>query len=201
MHRRGADDHCLRYSIPFCNKDYSFATLLDRGGPAAIMRQRNLLSPGKELRLMEKMRPTKEKAPSAGCGMPGAGRVVVIAFFVLRPAPKNALSLPARPGHRSDPSAQWDIRDVTDPAQIEEIVALLNGFTYRTSRDVAPATGWEYHAVLSTDTWLTISPSPQAPCAFGTMTAVPPFIPAHPGISSPWLTWRTASPLSFLEKA
>ncbi len=81
-------------------------------------------------------------------------------------------------------------------------MALLNGFTYRTSlrccsrcrvgvscRPIHGHLGLRFHL------------SPQAPCAFGTMTAVPPFIPAHPGISSPWSTWRTVSPLSFLEKA
>lgn len=102
---------------------------------------------------MEKMRPTKKKPLLLAAGCLALAAVVVIAFFVLRPAPKTLYHF--QPGQVTEVTLQHngDIRDVTDPAQIEEIVALLNGFTYRTSRDVAPATGWEYHAGLSTDTW------------------------------------------------
>lgn len=99
---------------------------------------------------MEKMRPTKKKPLLLAAGCLALAAVVVITFFVLRPAPKTLYHF--QPGQVTEVTLQHngDIRDVTDPAQIEEIVDLLNGFTYRTSRDVAPATGWEYHAVLST---------------------------------------------------
>ena len=46
-----------------------------------------------------------------------------------------------------------DMRDVTDPAQVEEIVDLLNGFTYHSAEDIPPASGWDYRVGLSTNTW------------------------------------------------
>ena len=45
------------------------------------------------------------------------------------------------------------MRDVTDPAQVEEIVDLLNGFTYHSAEDIPPASGWDYRVGLSTNTW------------------------------------------------
>lgn len=38
--------------------------------------------------------------------------------------------------------------DITDREQIEEIVELVNGFTYRTSQEVPPASGWSYYLDL-----------------------------------------------------
>ena len=35
--------------------------------------------------------------------------------------------------------------DITDPEEIEEIVELLNDFSYRNSRNVPPAGGWSYY--------------------------------------------------------
>ena len=152
---------------------------------------------------MEKMRPTKKKALLLAAGCLALAAVVVIAFFVLRPAPKTLYHPPARPGHRSDPSAQWGHTGCDRPcSDRKRLWPCSTGLPTGPPEMLLPLPGGSIMPAHPRTPGLTISPSsPQAPCAFGTMTAVPPFIPAHPGISSPWSTWRTVSPLSFLEKA
>lgn len=41
---------------------------------------------------------------------------------------------------------------ITDPAEREELVNLVNGFTYRSTREFPPAGGWSYCVDLETET-------------------------------------------------
>lgn len=108
---------------------------------------------------MEKTRLVKQKAIllAAGC-LALAVVVAVTVFFLSRkdPAPSEEEGI----FHFQPGQVTWvylqhygDMRDVTDPAQVEEIVELLNSFPCLSSQDVPPAVGWDYRVGLSTDTW------------------------------------------------
>ena len=45
--------------------------------------------------------------------------------------------------------------EITEPTQIENVVNLINGFTYTYSQERPPATGWNYRIDLETDSdWI-----------------------------------------------
>lgn len=102
---------------------------------------------------MEKMRkPARTRVVTAGAVLLFVGVLVLASTQPWKPAKKL---YHFQPGEVTQVYLQHyaDMRDVTDPAQVEEIVDLLNGFTYRNTRYVPPAAGWDYRVGLSTNTW------------------------------------------------
>ena len=93
---------------------------------------------------MEKMRkPARTRIVTAGAVLLFVGVLVLASTQPWKPAKKL---YHFQPGEVTQVYLQHyaDMRDVTDPAQVEEIVDLLNGFTYRNTRYVPPAGGWSY---------------------------------------------------------
>lgn len=95
---------------------------------------------------MEKMRthPSKKKAILLAAGCLVLAAAVAAVWLFNRPQPGKLYHF--QPGEVTQVYLQHyaDMRDVTDPAQVEEIVDLLNGFTYQSTRYVPPAGGWSY---------------------------------------------------------
>ena len=81
---------------------------------------------------MEKMRthPSKKKAILLAAGCLVLAAAVAAVWLFNRPQPGKLYHF--QPGEVTQVYLQHyaDMRDVTDPAQVEEIVDLLNGFTY-----------------------------------------------------------------------
>lgn len=104
---------------------------------------------------MEKMRthPSKKKAILLAAGCLVLAAAVAAVWLFNRPQPGKLYHF--QPGEVTQVYLQHyaDMRDVTDPAQVEEIVDLLNGFTYHSAEDIPPASGWDYRVGLSTNTW------------------------------------------------
>ena len=96
---------------------------------------------------MEKMRkPARTLVVAAGAVLLFAGALVLASTQPWKPAKK--LLSPIDPAQVTLVSIRNGNKvtrmDITDPEEIRDIVELLNGFTYQSTRYVPPASGWSY---------------------------------------------------------
>lgn len=96
---------------------------------------------------MEKMRkPARTLVVAAGAVLLFVGVLVLASTQPWKPAKK--LLSPIDPAQVTLVSIRNGNKvtrmDITDPAEIRDIVELLNGFTYQSTRYVPPAGGWSY---------------------------------------------------------
>lgn len=96
---------------------------------------------------MEKMRkPARTRIVTAGAVLLFVGVLVLASTQPWKPAKK--LLSPIDPAQVTLVSIRNGNKvtrmDITDPEEIRDIVELLNGFTYQSTRYVPPAGGWSY---------------------------------------------------------
>ena len=135
---------------------------------------------------MEKMRkPARTLIVAAGAVLLFVGVLVLASTQPWKPAKK--LLSPIDPAQVTLVSIRNGNKvtrmDITDPEEIRDIVELLNGFTYQSTRQAAGATFWMWRALP--DQWHPSSLA-SAPSAKETGTAAPPFTAAPQVTSGNW---------------